>query len=536
MKPLPTERRARARRPAGRTRSIALLAAVAVVLPLSLRGGARAEQRSPDAWALRAANATVALDFDLARSALAHGDPEDPAVALEQGRLAIYEDRCDDALAALGRPDVLTTESGASLFDIARGCARVTAATVVDADDAHAVVVRYQDEGDRPLTPLIVETVAAARDALTRDLGVSWPKPSRVTVVRDLMSLSAMTGLPLKSAQTTGTVAVAKWGRVTLLSPRASDNGYAWRDTLAHELTHLAVTHASADRAPLWLQEGMAKREEVRWRAPGPFDDRPPTDAVVARGFELKLGLPLDALGPSIAMLPSADAAMVAFAEVTSFVRYLATHGGPDALPRLLTSLRHAPDVDAALRESSGADLHTWDGRWRAALASEPRAPIPSVFALGAPHPDARDLRKRVRLAELLYGRGHPGPALVEIDRVRADFALGDPSVRSVRANILGALGRKAEGEREVQDPRQVAASFAPWWAIRGRWQRADGEGPDADASFAEAVATDPFDVQAACEVDDGGGEVVSDFGPETPAAELCEAARARHTPPLGRD
>src|SRR5262249_48102487 len=143
-----------------------------------------------------------------------------------------------------------------------------------------------------------------ARDALTRDLGVTWPRPTRITVVRDLLSLSVMTGLPKEAAMTTGTVAVAKWGRVTLLSPRASRHGYAWRDTIAHELTHLAVTRATVDRAPLWLQEGVAKREETRWREAGPFDDRPSADAIVDKGIEMKLDLALDQLGPSIAMLP----------------------------------------------------------------------------------------------------------------------------------------------------------------------------------------------------------------------------------------
>src|SRR5262249_49118004 len=203
----------------------------------------------------------------------------------------------------------------------------------------------------------IVETVVKARDALTKDLGVTWPKPTRITVVRDLMSLSAMTGLPQEAAQTTGTVAVAKWGRVTLLSPRASRHGYTWRDTIAHELTHLAVTRATVDRAPLWLQEGVAKREEVRWRDPGPFDDRPSADSILGRSIERKLDLPLDKLGPSIAMLPTADAAMAAFAEVTSFVRFMATSSEPDALPRLLLSLRGRKGIDDALVEATGLDL-----------------------------------------------------------------------------------------------------------------------------------------------------------------------------------
>jgi hypothetical protein len=510
--------------------------ALAAAFLVSPGGRARADGAASARSAEQASAAISALDFAEARSALAYGDPADPRVATETARLALYEGRCDQALVALGRPEVLRTDGGSSLYDVARGCARVTAATVVDTDDAHDVVIVYQDESDRVLTPLIVETVTLAREALTRDLGVSWPKPTRVGVVRDLMSLSAMTGLPLKSAQTTGTVAVAKWGRVTLLSPRASEHGFPWRDTLAHELTHLAVTHASGDRAPLWLQEGMAKREEVRWRAPGPFDDRPSPDAVVWRGLEKSLVPPLDQLGPSIAMLPSADAAMVAFAEVTSFVRYLATTGGPDALPKLLAAVRAAPDIDTALRESSGADLLAWDGRWRAYLAGQPHPALPAIFGLGAPDKSLRDVRERLRLAELLYGRKHPGAALTELDQIHGETAATDPSVRHVRARVLDALGRRPDAEREVSDPASVASSFGPWWAVRGRWAREAGNGPDADSSFVEAVATDPFDMQSACEVDDGAEEHVEDDGPDTAARALCQAARARHEPPLGRD
>src|SRR6185436_7421116 len=124
-----------------------------------------------------------------ARRTLAVADPEEPAVALERGRLAIYEEDCDGALAFLARPEVARSEEGTALADIARGCARVTAATVLVKDAAHNVDIRYQDEDDQAIGPLLVETIVAARDALTKDLGVTWPKPTRVTVVRDLLSL-----------------------------------------------------------------------------------------------------------------------------------------------------------------------------------------------------------------------------------------------------------------------------------------------------------------------------------------------------------
>jgi hypothetical protein len=519
---------------------------------------------------------TAGLDYDQARRALAAADANDPRVSLERARLAIYELDCDGAAAILSRSDVEHAPGGEALADIAHGCQRVTAALLVDRDDAQGVEVFWQDEHDRALARLLIDTVAQARDALTRDLGVDWPRPTRVVVVRDLLSLSAMTGLPYESARTTGTVAVAKWGRVTLLSPRASHHGYPWRDTIAHELTHLAVTRASRDRAPLWLQEGVAKREEIRWRKPGPFDDRPPPDAVVRRGAELGLGIPLDKLGPSIAMLPSADAAMFAFAEVTSFVRFYADRqetppdahldaGSAGALASLFQELRDGKDPDEALADASGADLKAWDARWHAYLASRPAVALPSLLGLGssheAPHETEalRDLRDRSRLAQLLMARRHAPEAVKELDRIelaRAPVAndawsraMGDPSVRWLRGRALEEVARRDEGEPLMGDPSQVLSSYGPWWATRGRWARARGDETIAASSFAEAVAADPFDPEGACETLDPPAPPDSPASsPAAPSsvtvgsaagqgdASLCAAARAAGEPPFDAD
>jgi hypothetical protein len=489
---------------------------------------------------IQAEEAILGLDYDVARKELAAADPADPDANRERGRLALYEGDCDGALATLSTQEILATDEGANLADIARGCARVTAATVLDEDKEHAVWIRYQDEADRSLTPLIVDTVVKARDQLTKDLGVTWPKPTRIVVVRDLLALAAMTGLPYDSARTTGTVAVAKWGRVTLLSPRASQHGYQWRDTVAHELTHLAVTRASVDRAPLWLQEGIAKREEIRWRPPGPFDDRPSPDAIAAWGIKKKIDLELDKLGPSIAMLPSADAAMVAFSEVTSFVRYFADHAGDAPLPRLLGALAaRKPDqshrtVDEALVETTGADLKAWDVRWRADLAARTLDPLPAYFG-GAGIPDAANAREKVRLAELLFGRGHAKDALDVVDAKTEPLPkpfLEDPSLRYLRGRSLEALGKVPEGRAAIGGPADVGAPYAPWWAVRGRLARAQGDAATADPSFEEAIALDPFAFEPACEVTPPGTNASP--APKYPA--LCTTAKAAGEPDLGQD
>ena len=506
--------------------------AVVALLGLAFAAPSHAAVDDSQARAARAAESTLSLDLGEAKKALEGGDPDSPFLGFEKARLLVYEGDCDGALVVLARPELAKTEAGAQLADLARGCARVTAATVVERDDAASIEIRYQDENDRALAPLIKETIIASRDSLTRDLGVTWPKPTRITIVRDLLSLAAMTGLPYEAATTTGTVAVAKWGRVTLLSPRASRHGYSWRDTIAHELTHLAVTRATADRAPLWLQEGMAKREEVRWRAPGPFDDRPPVDSIVVRGIEMKMDLPLDKLGPSIAMLPSADAALVAFAEVTSFVRYVAQTSPEGAMQKLLAELRAKKSVDGALLAATGADLKGWDVQWRAGLAGTKKdLSVLEMMGLGGAHANARDTHERMRLAELLYGREHPEQALAELAQIPAKDFGKDPSVRHMKARTLEALDRRKEGEPLVADPKDVSASFSGWWAIRGRWARDKDDLAVADPAFVEAVAANPFDTEAACETLDPAKSPTA-----AEARLLCEAARKMGEPPLGKD
>src|SRR5581483_9484926 len=166
-------------------------------------------------------------------------------------------------------------------------------------------------------------------------------------------------------------VAVARWGRVNMISPRAAPGGFPWEDTMAHEITHLAITRATRDTAPLWLQEGLAKRQEIRWRPPHPFDGQPPSDEIAREAFLTGQSVGIDHIGPSIAMLPSADAASLAFAEVSSFVEYLIHESGRPALMLLFSDLKSlgTENASGALRSVTGYDLTEWVTRWHAHLA-----------------------------------------------------------------------------------------------------------------------------------------------------------------------
>ena len=491
-------------------------AVLVVVASLSASVDSRAEF-APDAAVIR----VLIMRHDTAEAArlLEYTNRGSPAIATENARLRLYTGDCDRVAEAAA--SVPHDEETDHMLEVAEGCARVTAGVTVVTDAPSGVEVRFQDESDQAMFPLIVDTVVSSRAMLERELGADWPRPTRIVVVRDQLSLSAMTGLPYAAAKTTGTAAVAKWGKVTMISPRAMAFGFDWRDTLAHELTHLALTRLTIDRAPLWLQEGFAKRQQVRWREPNPFDARSNPELTVRDGIAKKLDLPLDKLGNSLATLPSAQQASVAYAEVESFCGFLVRETSIDTMRSFFSELRSVNTVDDALKKATSAPLGDWEKRWRAWLSRLPvLAPKPPVTQAVK---GVRKLNERMRLFELLERRGDRDAALVELGDIgQAPF---DPRAATLRGRGLEAAG-KADEAWSLAQPERLTGGSGPWWALRARLASTRDPGMSLAASE-RAVSEDPFGFEAACQA-----------RPFTEAPQvllrpaLCAASRALDVPP----
>jgi hypothetical protein len=307
-----------------------------------------------------------------------------------------------------------------------------------------------------------------------------------------------------------------------MISPRAIARGYPWADTLAHEMAHLAQTAASADRAPLWLQEGVAKREETRWREPRRFDDFPGSDTIAAIGIEKKMAPPIDKLGGSIALLPTAQQAMIAFAEVASFVRYFVKSTGDGALAELLVRMRTAGPgdyVDESLKGVTGASLSDWSARWVGYLATV-KHDLPPGTSLGGDLPHEADIRRGLVLGELLRRRAHPQAAKTVLAPAQK-LAPFDPLLRHRLAAALFALGESAEAEKLISRMEDVHSEYGPWLSQHGVWLLSQGRTDEAAASFRTGLEQSPLDPEVACE-----GKLPPSV-PETPnKAPLCEAAR----------
>jgi len=475
-------------------------------------------------------DAITEIDLARARHLLDVTAGDATLLALERARLAVYSGDCDAAAAQLAAPTLTETKEGAQLAALAKSCARATAAGfVVDVRDK-GIWLRFQDDADRVLAPFLVETAARARDSVARDIGVELLTPLRIDIVRDLFSLSAVSGLPLQAAETTGTLAVARWGKVIFLSPRAVPLGYPWQDTLAHEITHLIVTRASRDRAPLWLQEGVAKREETRWRPARPFDEPGWADETARNALLSGRFVGLDQLGPSIAMLPTPEDATNAFAAVSSFVKYWVGETGPSALELLLLDLRAtgAESADPALRSVSGYSLAEWNRLWQVTLREAPPRDPREQVERPPRMTDPMRLARAMRLGDLLVERGH-APAARREYRSALEGAPAEPSLRwrAARASLL--VGDEAGFREDLGSRDAMRAAHGGWLALSSRQLRQEGRGADADLASEHALAVDPLSEDVACEgaVRAPGGTAPLPADPARRA--LCESAR---TPP----
>ena len=135
------------------------------------------------------------------------------------------------------------------------------------------------------LVPYARDTLEAAYAALHADLGFEAAHADPGRALSRPSDLAAVTSLSQAEVARTGTIALCKWARLMVTTPRALAYGYPWLDTINHELVHYAVSTLTGDRAPVWLQEGLAKFLERRWREPPGGRIPPPMEHLLAKAL-----------------------------------------------------------------------------------------------------------------------------------------------------------------------------------------------------------------------------------------------------------
>ena len=355
-----------------------------------------------------------------------------------------------------GAPDVVLVD--APLAEAAKLATKGYVETV-----SENFIIRHEPGKDAVLVPYAVETLEMTLDSVGKLLG--WKPSSRIVVefYPSAATLAAVSTLTEEEIANSGTIALCKWNRLMVTTPRAIVFGYRWRDTLSHELVHLLISGVSRNSVPIWLHEGIAKFTETAWRAEPGLALSVEAQERLQEAAKKGTLIPFEKMHPSMAKLETQEESSLAFSEVFTFIEFLSERKGWKGMRELLASLSTGQPMEAAIETVHGVAFGKLQEEWKAAL---PKRKIRTagrqkgqdrelVIKKRSNTPDdkfhglSKKARRFARAADLLYARGRMVAAQRELEK--AYTITKSPLLSAKIANIALAVNDLTAAEKAAQ-------------------------------------------------------------------------------------
>ena len=446
-----------------------------------------------------------------------------------QGEYAAGAERMRGALAVLKLP-AREAQDLRTLADLAAATAEVTRGFAEQRSVGGHFLIRYRPGRDELLLPYASEALEKAYQALASDFaGIATgdaaapATPVRVEIYDEVADLARVSTLTLQEIETSGTIALSKWNRLMIVSPKALLRGYPWLDTLTHEYTHHIVSRVAKNTVPIWLQEGLAKFEERRWRGPVGGGLTPMMEHLLATALAKKHFITFEQMSPSMAKLPSQEDTALAFAEVYTVIEFLHSKHGPAGITQLLREMAGGASDMKALTTVFGGTFAQFDAAWKAWLKSRKlrtRAglyadklhfkKLPAAAKKAGHTPEEDDsgeltdpkARNLMRLGGMLRARGRMAAAAVEYEK-----AQGAATAAGTTHPLLAL--KLARTYLDLSDPERAIAVLEPSYelytdlagisATLGTAYLRKGDQPKAVTYLESALAVSPFDPSVHC-------------------------------------
>ena len=369
-------------------------------------------------------------------------------------------------------------------------------------------IIRYAPGHDAAIADLAGEVLDSAWETIGDDLGLQPADPIRVEILGAPADLAKMSPLTEAEIETTGTIALSKYNKLMVVSPRATLFGYPWMDTLAHEYTHLLVARLSHDTVPVWLQEGLARFEQTRWRRPPEIALAATEQALLTAGLRKGRLITFDEMHPSMAKLPSQEAAALAYAEVYTLVGWMQQKIGYKGIRDVIAAQKDGKSARRAVADAMSLPWPQVESEWHAHLkVGDPKARAGKGIKFGKGGTDSENVglegvapraKKFARLGGMLRARGMLDAAAVEYEKAVA-AAGPEPYIAGKLARTLVELGKY---DRAIELATPLAASDdhdATAAVTLGIARAARKQWPEAITAYETALRVSPFDPQTRC-------------------------------------
>lgn len=449
-------------------------------------------------------------EADRALEELSEGRATEAEVDYLEGRRAFFKGDYDEAVEHLESAVESGGESGpwAGLLELVEATREVSKDYVKHTSSEGNFELYVPEGKDEVLVPFAAEALERAYDEIGDELGHKPPTPIRVEVYPKTATLAEVSSLTEEDIRNSGTIALCKYNRLMITSPKALLRGYSWVDTLIHEYVHYVINSKTRAHVPIWMHEGMAKYLERRWRGPDAQRLPPSTEGLLHKRLEDDDLITFEEMHPSMAKLPSQEDAAVAFAQVYTVMEYLRGEVGDGAFERLLEAIDRNGDAQEAFAETVGTSFERFESDWRSYLGSREMAESPEepgfddqlVFKEEDAAEDDRDeldkpeARDHMNLGEMLQARNRPAAALVEYQKAAHLTDKTHPVLQTRLAQCFLEDDRPEEALEALEAVEETYPSYVQAWIEMGKAHLALGDYEAARDDLIEAARINPFD------------------------------------------
>lgn len=371
--------------------------------------------------------------------------------------------------------------------------------------------LRWARPVDGIMAEYAMEVLEKALDSLCTTLRWSPPeRPILVEIYPDTETFATATTLSMEEINTSGAVAICKFNRVMITSPRLYLQGYRWADTLAHELTHYVLIRKTGHDIPVWLHEGTAKYCETLWRSGSSSSRLTPMQAtLLAEAREGDRFISFDRMHTSLVKLDSSEEVALAYAEVVSFIHFLHDLRGESSLPDLIDRVAAGEKIQDVLRDMGGMEFDALYARWKKWLGEQKLDRIPGLRVLPRKLSEGQDNTGRtadlsgmlpdeayrfVRLGDMLRDQSRPAAAAIEYRKGagRTDYISPHLQVRLARMEVRS--GQLDSAQRTLRKMARYYPDHLPLYLTRSELLQNRRQYQEATRALETAAHINPFD------------------------------------------
>jgi tetratricopeptide (TPR) repeat protein len=435
-------------------------------------------------------------------------EPQHPMWRFLLGQALFYLGRYQEALKALDRAiEILSHPRFQAYREFVTQTAQSTAS--LQLTETPHFRIYLDPERDAALVPYVGEVLERSYARLGETFGLFPTEKIRIEIFPTPATFYPASSLSARDIEVSGAIGICKFNKIMLLSPRNLVQGYRWTDALSHEYIHYLLVHLSANRAPIWLHEGIAKYFEDTWRLPQSSWLSRRTESLLAHALKHNSFVGFQNMEPSLVKLDTSYQVQLGYAEAASAIDFIVHRIGSEGLVRILRDLQQTQDdaATATIARIMGLEFTEFQEQWQRFLAAKN---LQEHQGVRLPHFKLKqgdtlpvdDLRQEIqstaarmhaRLGDRLRRRGRIRAAGVEYRRA-LDKDPYSPYLLNKLAAAFMAQGRWQHARQHLQRAQTLAPDYVTTYTNLGRFHIALQEYDQARLALRQAVQINPFD------------------------------------------